>query len=238
MEPNRGVEVGKPKQEKAPPKAESILGSAGSFFIGVVKARGNMLPPDRRSMDRQVVRGGFAGRSEKRNGGGHVGRVPADDRRISDTDLMDAIIIEASGAGFDVDIPDPASAARMRDSLEEWDNQGGAVEKPLCRETQGRSGDDADGGGGQKRPRTGMNCSSEGQASRSAVRQRAFCEFQVRLARRYVDDFVQSAPEGREKRAESTSGRRRRLGRVVASLTQNTFSDLSNETIPTITTTI
>ena len=107
-------------------------------------------------MDRQVVRGGFAGRSEKRNGGGHVGRVPADDRGISDTDLMDAIIIEASGAGFDVDIPDPASAARMRDSLEEWDNQGGAVEKPLRRETQGRSGDDADGGGGQKRPRTGI----------------------------------------------------------------------------------
>ncbi|AFL49759.1 hypothetical protein ABIE78_004462 [Sinorhizobium fredii] len=33
----------------------------------------------------------------------------------------------------------------MRDSLEEWDNQGGAVDKPLRRETQGRSGDDADG---------------------------------------------------------------------------------------------
>lgn len=185
-----------------------------------------MLPPDRRSMDRQVVRGGFAGRSEKGNGGGHVGRVPVDDRGIS------------AGAGFDVDIPDPASAARMRDSLEEWDNQGGAVEKPLRRETQGRSGDDADGGGGQKRPRSGMNCSSTGQASRSAVRQRAFCEFQVRLARRYVDDFVQSAPEWREKRAESTPGRWRRLGRVVAGFNQNTFSELSNETMPTITTTI
>ncbi|WEX89993.1 hypothetical protein PZN02_005335 [Sinorhizobium garamanticum] len=66
------------------------------------------------------------------------------DLDISDPDLMDAIISEASVAGFDVDTPDPASAARMRDSLEEWDNEGGAVDKPPRRET-GRSGDDTDG---------------------------------------------------------------------------------------------
>lgn len=169
------MEVGKPKQEKAPPKAESILGSAGSLLVWL---RQEAICSPRPAKYGPAGRPGrFRRPIGDANGGGHVGRVPADDRRISDTDLMDAIIIEASGAGFDVDIPDPASAARMRDSLEEWDNQGGAVEKPLRRETQGRSGDDADGGGGQKRPRTGMNCSSEGQASRSAVRQRAFCEF-------------------------------------------------------------
>ena len=67
------------------------------------------------------------------------------DLDISDTDLMDAIISEASIAGFDVDTPDPASAARMRDSLEEWDNEGGAVGKPPRSETRGGSGNDTDG---------------------------------------------------------------------------------------------
>ncbi|MBD9508954.1 hypothetical protein IB265_19440 [Ensifer sp. ENS10] len=63
------------------------------------------------------------------------------DLDISDTDLMDAITSEASVAGFDVDTPDPASAARRRVSLEEWDNEGGAPRS----ETQGRSGDDTQG---------------------------------------------------------------------------------------------
>ena len=67
------------------------------------------------------------------------------DLDISDPDLMDAIISEASMAGFDVDTPDPASAARMRDSLEEWDNEGGAVERPSRSETHGGSGNDSDG---------------------------------------------------------------------------------------------
>lgn len=62
------------------------------------------------------------------------------DLDISDTDLMDAIISEASLAGFDVDTPDTASAARMRDSLEEWENEGGAIDKPPRSETQGRRG--------------------------------------------------------------------------------------------------
>jgi hypothetical protein len=53
---------------------------------------------------------------------------------------MDAIISEASVVGFDLDTPDPASAARIRDSLEEWDNEGGAIDKPPRSETQGRSG--------------------------------------------------------------------------------------------------
>jgi hypothetical protein len=67
------------------------------------------------------------------------------DLDISDPDLMDAIISEASVAGFDVDSPDPASAARMRDSLEEWDNEGGAVGKPPRSETRGGSGNDSEG---------------------------------------------------------------------------------------------
>lgn len=66
------------------------------------------------------------------------------DLDISDRDLMDAIISEASLAGFDVDTPDPASAARMRDSLEEWDNEGGAINKRPRSETQGRSGNDTE----------------------------------------------------------------------------------------------
>nr|WP_245364261.1 hypothetical protein [Sinorhizobium americanum] len=47
------------------------------------------------------------------------------DLDISDTHLADAIISEASLAGFDVVTPDPKSAARMRDTLEEGDNEGG-----------------------------------------------------------------------------------------------------------------
>ncbi|MEY9196046.1 hypothetical protein ABIA16_001162 [Sinorhizobium fredii] len=67
------------------------------------------------------------------------------DLDISDPDLMDAIISEAFVAGFDVDSPDPASVARMRDSLEEWDNEGGAVGKPARSETRGGSGNDSGG---------------------------------------------------------------------------------------------
>lgn len=40
-----------------------------------------MLPPDGRCMGQQIVPNGFAGRPEMRNGVGHVGRVPVDDRR-------------------------------------------------------------------------------------------------------------------------------------------------------------
>ena len=71
------------------------------------------------------------------------------DLDISDTDLMDAIISEASLAGFDVDIPDPQAAARMRDSLQEWDNEGGAIDKSPRGETQGRRGNDTNGTGGR-----------------------------------------------------------------------------------------
>lgn len=67
------------------------------------------------------------------------------DLDISDTHLVDAIISEASLAGFDVVTPDHKSAARMRDSLEEWDNEGGAVEKPARSETRDGSGNDSNG---------------------------------------------------------------------------------------------
>ncbi|WP_373414757.1 hypothetical protein [Ensifer aridi] len=67
------------------------------------------------------------------------------DLDISDTYLVDAIISEASLAGFDVVTPDHKSAARMRDSLEEWDNEGGAVEKPARSQTRAGSGSDSDG---------------------------------------------------------------------------------------------
>ncbi|MEY9199325.1 hypothetical protein ABIA16_004504 [Sinorhizobium fredii] len=67
------------------------------------------------------------------------------DLDISDTHLADAIISEASLAGFHVVTPDHKSAAPMRDSLEEWDNEGGAVERPSRSETRGGSGNDSDG---------------------------------------------------------------------------------------------
>lgn len=69
------------------------------------------------------------------------------DLDISDTDLMVAISSEAALAGFDVDTPEPKSALRMRDSLEEWDNEGGAVDKLPRGETQSRRGNDTDGKG-------------------------------------------------------------------------------------------
>ncbi|WEX75781.1 hypothetical protein PYH37_000794 [Sinorhizobium numidicum] len=67
------------------------------------------------------------------------------DLDISDKDLMDAITSEASVAGFDVDPADTASARLIRDALEEWDNKGGAIDKPPRSEAQGRSDDDTDG---------------------------------------------------------------------------------------------
>ncbi|RVG72145.1 hypothetical protein CN220_11525 [Sinorhizobium meliloti] len=69
------------------------------------------------------------------------------DLDISDKDLMAAISSEAALAGFDVDTPEPKSAPRMRDSLDEWDNEGGAVDKLPRGETQGRRGNDTDGKG-------------------------------------------------------------------------------------------
>lgn len=69
------------------------------------------------------------------------------DLDISDTDLMAAISSEATLAGFDVDTPDPKSTARMRDSLEKWDNERGATEKRARGETQGIRGNDTDGKG-------------------------------------------------------------------------------------------
>lgn len=67
------------------------------------------------------------------------------DLDISDADLLDAIISEASAAGFDVDIPGPASAARMRNSLEEWDREGGAIDRPGRAGTKGRHDNDTSG---------------------------------------------------------------------------------------------
>ena len=58
---------------------------------------------------------------------------------------MDAIISEASAAGFDVDIPDPASAARMRNSLEEWDREGGEIDRPSRAGPKGRRDNDMSG---------------------------------------------------------------------------------------------
>ncbi|RVH44513.1 hypothetical protein CN212_24795 [Sinorhizobium meliloti] len=69
------------------------------------------------------------------------------DLDISDKDLMAAISSEAALAGFDVDTPEPKSAPRMRDSLDEWDNEGGAVDKLPRGENQGRRGNDTDGKG-------------------------------------------------------------------------------------------
>ncbi|WEX75740.1 hypothetical protein PYH37_000108 [Sinorhizobium numidicum] len=67
------------------------------------------------------------------------------DLDISDIDLMDAIISEAALAGFDVVTPDRKSAARRRDSLEEWDNEGSAIEQPPRSKIPGGSSNDSDG---------------------------------------------------------------------------------------------
>ncbi|WP_244426595.1 hypothetical protein [Sinorhizobium sojae] len=67
------------------------------------------------------------------------------DLDISDGDLMNAIISEASLVGFDVGTPDPKSAARMRDALEEWDNEGGAIDEPPRSEAHASRGNDTDG---------------------------------------------------------------------------------------------
>lgn len=67
------------------------------------------------------------------------------DLNISDTDLMHAIISEASLVGFDVDTPERKSTAQMRGSLEEWDNEGGAIDKPPRSEAHASRGNDTDG---------------------------------------------------------------------------------------------
>ncbi|RVJ61622.1 hypothetical protein CN166_06095 [Sinorhizobium medicae] len=69
------------------------------------------------------------------------------DLDISDTELMDAISSEATSAGFEVDTPEPRSAARMKDALEKWDNEGGAIKNRAPVEAQGIRANDKDGKG-------------------------------------------------------------------------------------------
>ena len=53
------------------------------------------------------------------------------DLQISDGDLLDAITSEASTAGFDIDYDVPRKSETLkRKTLEEWDNEGGAIGKP------------------------------------------------------------------------------------------------------------
>ncbi|MDX0649638.1 hypothetical protein GOD34_02490 [Sinorhizobium medicae] len=69
------------------------------------------------------------------------------DLDISDTELMDAISSEATSAGFEVDTPEPRSAARMKDALEKWDNEGGAIKNRAPVEAHGIRANDKDGKG-------------------------------------------------------------------------------------------
>ncbi|MDW6026514.1 hypothetical protein SAZ10_32615 [Mesorhizobium sp. BAC0120] len=58
------------------------------------------------------------------------------DLDISDAALMDAISSEASAAGFHVEArgDTPSEITIRRSSLEEWDNEGGAIGKPPRKE--------------------------------------------------------------------------------------------------------
>jgi hypothetical protein len=68
------------------------------------------------------------------------------DLDISDADLMDAITSEASIAGFDIRADaDNLSTTPKRNSLEEWDNEGGAIGKPPRTEAQRRIDNDTSG---------------------------------------------------------------------------------------------
>jgi hypothetical protein len=54
------------------------------------------------------------------------------DLDISDSDLVDAITSEASIAGFDIeaDAGNPSKTSKQK-SLDRWDNEGGAIGRPL-----------------------------------------------------------------------------------------------------------
>jgi hypothetical protein len=57
------------------------------------------------------------------------------DLHISDAALADAISSEASAAGFHIDAgSDTPSEIMKRSSLEEWDNEGGAIGRPPRKE--------------------------------------------------------------------------------------------------------
>lgn len=59
------------------------------------------------------------------------------DLDISDGDLMDAITSEASAAGFDVGADaGNASDKQKRRSLERWDDEGGAIGRPVRTEAE------------------------------------------------------------------------------------------------------
>ena len=64
------------------------------------------------------------------------------DLQVSDVDLLDAITSEASTAGFDIDYD---IQTLKRKSLEQWDNEGGAIGKPPRSEAQRRIDNDTSG---------------------------------------------------------------------------------------------
>lgn len=61
--------------------------------------------------------------------------------------VFPAISSEATSAGFEVDTPEPRSAARMKDALEKWDNEGGAIKNRAPVEAHGIRANDKDGKG-------------------------------------------------------------------------------------------
>ena len=64
------------------------------------------------------------------------------DLEISDNDLVDAITSEASAAGLDIDSTIPVTSEKLtRESLGQWDDEGGAIGKPRT-EAQRRINDD------------------------------------------------------------------------------------------------
>lgn len=68
------------------------------------------------------------------------------DLEISDGDLMDAITSEASAAGFDVGADaGNISDKRERKSLERWDDEGGAIGRPIRTEAERMIDNDTSG---------------------------------------------------------------------------------------------
>jgi hypothetical protein len=65
---------------------------------------------------------------------------------ISDSALVDAITSEASTAGFDIEAePDNPSKTSKQKSLDRWDNEGGAIGRPLRTEAQRKIDNDTSG---------------------------------------------------------------------------------------------
>lgn len=65
---------------------------------------------------------------------------------ISDVDLLDALTSEASSAGFDIDYDVTLTSETIkRNSLERWDNEGGAIGTPPRTEAQRRIDNDTSG---------------------------------------------------------------------------------------------